>query len=87
MTSCYDVIKEFDFSSNFDVTLHYEIFVFVNNPQYMLNYIVYAFKMFKQNAIIFFGSPTKILLKISLFSRKIAIFKIYDDVSKKWLPF
>ena len=44
-------------------------------------------KMFKQNAIIFFGSPTKRLLKISLFSRKIAFFKIYDDVSKKWLPF
>ena len=53
----------------------------------MLNYIVYAFKMFKQNAIIFYGPPTKRLLKISLFSKKIATFAIYDDVSKKWLPF
>ena len=87
MTSYCDVIKDFDFSSNFDVTLRYEIFVFVKNPYNMLNYIVYAFKMFKQNAIIFYGSPTKRLLKISLFSRKIAIFEIYDDVSEKWLPF
>ena len=49
----------------------------------MLNYIVYAFKLSKQKAIIFYGSPTKRLLKILLFSRKIAIFEIYDDASKK----
>ena len=47
----------------------------------MLNYIVYAFKLFKEKAIIFYGSPTKRLLKKN--SRKIAIFEIYDDVSKK----
>ena len=53
----------------------------------MLNYIVYAFKLSKQKAIIFYGSPTKRLLKILLFSRKIAIFEIYDDVSKNGYHF
>ena len=49
----------------------------------MLNYIVYAFKLFKEKAIIFYGYLTKRLLKKLSFSRKIAIFEIYDDVSKK----
>ena len=53
----------------------------------MSNFIVYAFKIFQQNAIIFNGSPTMRLLKIWLFSRKLAIFAIYDDVSKNGYHF
>ena len=50
-------------------------FDFVKNSYNLLNCIVYAFKMFKQNAIFFYGFLTNRLLKSSLFSKKQALSK------------
>ena len=83
MTSCYDVIKDFDFLATLTSIYTINFFFVKKHVKYVkLHCLCFQIVQAKSNYLLWI-SYKETFKNIVLFSREIAIFEIYDDASKK----